>query len=1349
MEAAAVEIPLAVYTPKWVAASLREGWGGTEAPFAQTRRAAVLFLDIAGFTSISERSSRLGARGAEELSDTLNSCFTALIEVLDSHGGDVAAFAGDGLIALWEGDHASRATEVASHCGLALQQALKKWGQAGQAELQQRIAIETGDVNLCRLGGFNGEWHHVVVGPPIERVGAAYRKAAAGDVILCQSARTVVPSCQGEMLGDLFRLKLLTEPIPIPRLAEEVRSPPGLERFGPRIVADRISHGGRRWLAEFRNLTIVYVNLGAAGSGTDLLGTLQQCVVPIQRISAQLEGTIYDVLMDDKGISVILAFGLPPLAHQDDSFRALEAALAIHREMKSSGMPTSIGVASGRLFCGDYGGRSRRSYCIIGPAMNLASRLMEAAEGDLYCDTNTASAIKGRGFSVLAGLHLKGFEGAVPAFRPVDVEGHLPDHHVRGPTSPLIGRNKEREALREAVHGLEGGQGGLVVIDGEAGIGKSRLLDDLAREAEASGCCVIQSFASSIEKSTPYFAWRTALRRLLDEKAGTDLPSSHDRLAAALGDRARLLTWMPLLNDIVPLGVAPTVLTDHITGSARAASIEELMVALIQGSAEGRKTLLVFDDLHWFDGASMALLAAVSRRIPQLLVIVSRRPAESTNPYDALPSDLPRTTIRLDELSRESVSQLIGERLRVNQPPSDLIDFVHRRAGGNPFYCEELLLALRDTGGIIVKRGVVEVSESVASGQHRVLSTSLEGAIVGRLDTLQQTDQTILKIASAVDVPFSAAMLRSVYPDDVPPGQIAAVLDRLAAHDFLRVQPSDAGAIYEFRHAITQQVVYDLLPYAQRRPLHRAIATHIEDANDGRLEPLYARLAQHWQLADELPIAIGYLERAGEQALRNYANFDAIRYLRKAFELAPRAGASVDGVRQSNWETILGDAYHELADFTEASAHYGRAMQLLGYQLPALRVQAMRSLFGNLARQLSHRIWLASPETMPPPKRQELQRIAHIYERLSEEYFFLNDSLLVLNGTLASLNLAELSGSTAETVNGYNALALGLGMSGLVRPAHSYNRRALRLARQHGTIPDLARANLVGGVLAAGLGEWDFADRCAEQATQLYRQLGDRARWQNTQTMAIFVALLRGKIAVAEDLLAELSTTLTTASTQVRAWSLCARVFIDTLRGIGDEASLKELRTIADARQVRADRLLCLGILASAYVRRGDSEKATEAAQLGLAVLRECNVVWAAYSYGAAGVVETLLTCWERALSGKPSDHAAAATAQAASRLLDRVARTSPVCRPRALLLRGRVLSLSGRLVQAQRYWRCAAGVAEALRMPYETGLSLYAIGSSSESGPERTKDLKRSLEIFEQLGATDDLARVRRAIAA
>ena len=94
MEATALDIPLAVYTPKWVSASLREGWGSAEAPFAERRRAAVLFLDIAGFTSVSERLSRLGSRGAEELSDTLNSCFSALIEVLDSHGGDVAAFAG-------------------------------------------------------------------------------------------------------------------------------------------------------------------------------------------------------------------------------------------------------------------------------------------------------------------------------------------------------------------------------------------------------------------------------------------------------------------------------------------------------------------------------------------------------------------------------------------------------------------------------------------------------------------------------------------------------------------------------------------------------------------------------------------------------------------------------------------------------------------------------------------------------------------------------------------------------------------------------------------------------------------------------------------------------------------------------------------------------------------------------------------------------------------------------------------------------------------------------------------------------------------------------------------------------
>ena len=1347
VETAVINFALAPYAPKWVFLSLRDGWGEAEAPFAERRRAAVLFLDIAGFTSVSERLSRRGSRGAEELSELLNGYFAVLIEVIYQYGGDVVAFAGDGLVAIWENDDTARATQIASRCGLALQDALKQWGKAAATPLQLRIAVDAGEVDLCRMGGFDGQWHHLVVGTPIQRVGAAYRKADAGDVILCETAwRTAATSCEGEVVGELLRLRNVTAlPSPV-RAFEHVELPVGLERFIPRIVVDRMPYGSGRWLAEFRNLSVVYINLHEFSQGDELSPDLQHSVVDIQRIATRHEGTVHNILMDDKGFSVVLVFGLPPLAHQDDPLRAIEAALAIKRDVEASAIRTSMGIASGRLFCGDYGSRSRRSYSVIGPAINLAARLMEAAENDVYCDSVTASEVKGSAsFAVLPPLHIKGLEERVSAFRPIKIESH----RAAGRMPPLIGRDSERVVLREVLEDFQRGHGSLVVIEGEAGIGKSRLLFDLAAEAKARGCHVIQSFASSTDKSTPYFAWRSVLLQLLDIKPDADVTRARGRLIESLHDQATLLSWAPLLGDIIQLEMATTELTDQISGSARAASIEELVVYLLKTVSAGGHAALIFDDLHWFDSASVGLLAAVCRRMPQLLVLTSRRPADPARQPVALPPDLNLIKIRLDGLSRDSVGELIRQRLRVAELPTILIDLVHRRAAGNPFYCEELALALRDTGGIVVTRGTVRVLQTMDAGSHRALSASLEGAIVSRVDTLPQMHQMILKIASAFDAPFTPVMLTNLCPDELPLSEIADALDRLVDHDLLRLQAGDGGTVYEFRHAITQEVIYNLLSFAQRRTLHRDIANYIERTNRRRIEPLYARLAQHWELAEELLLAIGYLERAAEQALRNYANIDAIRYVDKAFDLAASTGAAVENRRKSTWETIRGDAYHELADFDEASSHYARALDLLGYRPPSRSVALLRDILGGALRQLALRIMPAHPEALSELRRQKFQQVAHIYERLSEEYFFLNDSFLVLNGTLASLNLAERCGSVAEAIGGYNALALGLGMCGLVRAAHSYNRRALWLAGKSGELPELARAHLVGGVLAAGLGEWDFADRCAEQATALFHRLGDRARWQTTKTMAIFVALLGGKLAAAEDLLAELWTTISVdSSTQVRAWSLCARVFIDTVRGNVDAAVLKELRALADAKQARADALLCLGILSMAYERCGDFERANEAATRGLAVLGQCSIVWAAYSYGAAGVAETLLARWERASRDETRDPGLQATAQLASRLLDRVARTSPVCRPRALLIRGRVALLSGRPARARRQWQRAAHVANKLRMPYEVGLSLYAIGRSTREEADRKDNIKRAAEIFETLGAVDDLTRTKRALS-
>jgi hypothetical protein len=378
--------------------------------------------------------------------------------------------------------------------------------------------------------------------------------------------------------------------------------------------------------------------------------------------------------------------------------------------------------------------------------------------------------------------------------------------------------------------------------------------------------------------------------------------------------------------------------------------------------------------------------------------------------------------------------------------------------------------------------------------------------------------------------------------------------------------------------------------------------------------------------------------------------------------------------------------------------------------------------------------------------RSDMQRVAHMHEFLSEQYFYQNDSLAVLNGTLASLNLAEKCGATPETIRGYSALALGMGMSGIVGIGRSYGARAIRLAEDYGSLPEIARVRLVLGVLSYGLAEWDNAEAHGEHARRCYERLGDRKRAQNSETMLIFIALLRGHISRADERLAGLFAELSDDSPpQIRAWSLSLRALIDITRGVADTGCLDKLKTLAGQRLIRTEQLLCAGVAAAGYLERGEAAVALELAERGLPILRECGVVWGGYAFGPAGIADVFLSHWERATGAVSSN--IQSQAKLACRELSRLARTSPICRLYSLLMNGRLCLLIGKPTRALEQWKRAAKAAELLQTPREQAQAIYRIGLASSVGdPERESRLRHAADIFQRLGAAKELAELERA---
>ena len=462
---------------------------------------------------------------------------------------------------------------------------------------------------------------------------------------------------------------------------------------------------------------------------------------------------------------------------------------------------------------------------------------------------------------------LKNIEGPVPLFRPFDAS--LPCGGVR----PTVGRVAGLRALCERLDALESGGGGLVVVEGEPGIGKSQLVDDLIARAASRRFATMVGRADAIDRTTPYHAWRPLFSSLLDldEDSGTTTRGS--RLIDRVLSRPELLRLAPLLNSILLVDLAENELTGQMTGQVRADNTNDLLLRLLHEIADRGPTVLILEDAHWFDSSSWALAVLAARSLPRTLIVVTARgPDEASFPGEyrkflQLPG---AARLHLDALSAEDSLTLACRRLGVDSLPPQAADLIIRKAQGNPFFSEELAFALRDSRLLLIEGRQCRVAPGVDLDAVSI-PDRVDGVVHGRVDRLSPSEQLALKVASVIGRLFAVKLLREVYPIEPERDRLPAYLDSLARLELILPEDPEPELAYLFRHVITREVVYDLMPFAQRRQLHRAVAEWFERVPDTGRTTDYPRLAYHWGHAGDDVRAIDALEKAAELALNGGA----------------------------------------------------------------------------------------------------------------------------------------------------------------------------------------------------------------------------------------------------------------------------------------------------------------------------------------------------------------------------------------------------------------------------------------------------------------------------------------------
>ncbi len=1142
-------------------------------PAATHQFAAVLFVDVSGFTPLTESLAQHGTDGAEELTGLLNRYFQCVIPLLTAEGGEIVKFSGDALTVLFAADTEAPMVAVrrALQAAEALQAAMRDFQalptSAGPVSLGMKIGIGVGTVVALQVGGVYGRWEYVVAGDPLAQVATAESQAIVGEIRLSPEAT-----------ARCYPHPLLPRPAPPPALnttADPLELATMLRCYIPGATQGWLGSGLRDWMGVLRPMSVLFLGVGGLDythpQSTDRLHAL---VCLVQETIYQYEGSLNKVVVDDKGTVILVLFGAPPLAHEDDALRAVCCALAVHTRLSSGDgaaleVRVAMGIATGRVFAGPVGSDTRREYTAMGDTVNLAARLMgQAGDGGILCSVATYQQTRTRvQFDELPPRRLKGKAGLVRVYRPLQVGTPQARRLDTATTGSLVGRQHEVAHLTTLLEHLEAGAGHVLILEGEAGIGKSRLVAELAAMMRQRGLAGLLGSGQSSEQQVPYRPWREILRSYFDLEPLPDRETRQQRVQQVVREVAPAhQERVPLLNDMLDLTLPDTTLTRALDAELRQQNLMILIVALLKVWSYERPLIIVLEDAQWLDRLSWTLTIQLARSLLRdathpILVILVTRPLTPDLPATSFATTLRSlactTTLELEGLPPAVMDQMVAGLLGVPPAavPAPVAHLVHQRAGGNPFFAEELTLMLRD------REILTSEPDPHTPTQHhwvlhgdpaklvQTLPETVQGLILARVDRLPPERQLVLKVAAVIGDPCDETTLRAVLGQHMTleDAQFQAHLHALHAHGLLVPDPITSDTVYHFKHSSIQEVTYQTLLRAQRQRLHTTIVAWYETTylgtppHSGMEHPptptlpaslaVISRLVHHAHYAADPQRERVYARLAGEQAAAQFANEEAVTYLSRALDLTPPPppeadAATTHAVLHERYDLLLlREHTFGLLGTREAQAHDLEALQTLVETLGDARLQAQvalrRAAYADLVSDFRGAQAAAWAAIHLAQTSGDGATEAAGYLQLGTALLVQADYTEALPHLLQAQVLAQ--DATAPAIEARILLNMGnmLSDQGNLAEARDYYIEALRLYQAIGDRvgEEKALGNL--GCVTADQGYYDEAQRSYAASLQLGQEIGDHYTASGMLCNLGGLALDHGDYATAQEYFAQ------------------------------------------------------------------------------------------------------------------------------------------------------------------------------------------------------------------------------------
>ncbi len=1072
--------------------------------------AAGLFVDISGFSSITDRLMEHGQHGAEVLAGVMRATFAPLILAVNQQGGFVVSQAGDAFTAVFpkqENLPSSELRALAAAWSIRQQAAQKSLYPSpyGDFAISVKVGAALGEVRWGIIPSSNRRRAvYYFQGSAIDGCSEAEHAAGMGEVILDAGLRAALGEhVSAAAVGSYFRLEALHAEMPpackvtVPNLDLEVAG-----RFHPPELISQ------RRAGEFRQVAYLFISLPTVRT-EEQLRLFMQTVFELQ----DQYGGMLELLFGDKGAHLLLFWGAP-VAHENDVERAMNFILDLQAR---TAIPVNGGITYRVAHAGFIGSDLAEEYTAYGRGVNLAARFMTSApRGEIWVDED-AARLAGRRFELeyVGERRFKGFSHLQKVYALLERKEAI-EVFFEG---KLVGRERELERLGSFVQPIfEGAYPGVMVVWGEPGMGKSRLAHEFLNSLRQDADNDFQIFLAQTdeilrEPLNPFRYWLRGYfhvsesqgegrnKRSFNRKLDLLIAATEDERLANELDRTR-----SFLGALVGLHW-PDSLHQQLDARARYENTFIALASLLQVESLRQPAVFLLEDMHWLDADSIAFLPRLIRTLTAvegknypIAILATARFEE----IDRWLKDFPYQEIHLDRLDQADLTSMVNTRLG-GLPADSLLRLLKERSSGNPFFAEQIL------SYILEKDLLQKVNDQwgVTSSQMVTVPSDVGAVLVARLDRMDAPVKEVVQTASVLGREFELRLLAQMLPDD------PALLDKVAQVERESVWTPLGAARYYFRHILMRDAAYMMQTHAQRKTMHSLALQSMEAAYSGDLEEHYGELAYHAEQAGEQASALRYLNLAGRQAHDNYQNELAIDYYSRALALLPE-----DALRP-RYELLL--ALEDVYDTVGKSAERRRDLDALEALLPnldgvsALEVRLRKANFAIDTGQYSEGNALSRQAISMALELEDHARAVVGYLYLATSLFRQGKHTISAHQARQGLILARRMNLRIEEGKMLNTLGLLALEQGKMYDAIQDFKDTLKIAEESANLrlKVMPLNNL--GMALVGQGDFEASRIYYEQCLEVARTIGERSGEGLVLGNLGFLAGARGEYQKASD----------------------------------------------------------------------------------------------------------------------------------------------------------------------------------------------------------------------------------------